>query len=168
MIRLVLIGGAGLALAACGSPGQDRIDNMEAAEGVARTDPAEQAETEPVPAAPVLTDDGTVEDPVEETAEHPDIEAEQSDEPSFSCAGPLNRVEAMICSEPSLARIDRHVAELFDRTMDGADSEQTDRLERVGRRALAERDRCGDPYCVARVYRGYAADIEAIAGETHF
>lgn len=170
--RLAL-GALAVLLASCG-PDQDKIDNLAAAEGVARNDVAPEVEPEPAPPPPVVN----LPEPAEPDAENPpedEPEPEPDDlaptpppaaaaRPSFDCSGPLNRVETRICSSPELARLDRQVENTFVRAIRRADPDQAARLERVGRRYLADRNRCADDACIRQAYRWYQRDIELIVG----
>lgn len=84
--------------------------------------------------------------------------------PSFECAGLLSRVEDMICSDPELAQRDRIAARNFARAMDEGTPDQQDRLRAMGRRYLADRDRCADTDCVMQAYRWYIRDIDGLMG----
>jgi hypothetical protein len=176
--RTFLIAIAALAIAACNSD-QDKIDNLAAAEGVARNEPEPEVEPEPLP-PPVVNLPAPL--PEADLDVPPEAEPEPADDlapapatppptaararPSFDCSGDLNRVEAMICATPELARLDRQVAGAYVRATRRADSDQAVRLERIGRRYIADRNRCPTDYCVRQAYRWYLRDIEGIMGSS--
>jgi uncharacterized protein len=81
-------------------------------------------------------------------------------EPSFPCTGSLNATEAAICSDESLAALDRVVAAAYGSKFDGLPVESANALDElvksfvITQKAwLAHRDRCGaDKGCIYKAY----------------
>lgn len=171
-MRLAVTIAAAVLLAACGSDDSDKLpDNLTAAEGVERPDDLFENQAEgdaPPPPSdldanqPPRAGTNAVETDEEEAAPPPS-EAPQPT-PSFDCDGALNRVEAMICGDPELARLDRRLARDYDRALGDASPAQRQRLTNLGRRYLADRNRCSTRDCVLQAYRWYLRDIETLAG----
>lgn len=163
---------AALLLASCGSDDSDKLpDDLTAAEGVNRPDDVfeNQAEgevetppTDPNPAQPSRAETNAVETEEEDAAPPPSDVPQPT--PSFDCDGALNRVEAMICGDPQLAQLDRRLARDYDRALGEASSAQRQRLTNLGRRYLADRNRCSTRDCVLQAYRWYLRDIETLMG----
>lgn len=165
-----------LLLAACGSDESDKLpDDLASAEGVERPDtdvePEAEQEAEPPPApAAAPTNQAVVTDPLlPGTAEEPPPIPEEGGrppaslpKPSFDCGGDLSRVETLICNDPQLAHLDRRLARDFDRALGEASPEQRQRLTNLGRRYLADRNRCPTRACVAQAYRWYQRDIATL------
>jgi hypothetical protein len=153
-----------LLLAACGNSDQDKLpDDLTSAEGTPTQEPEIEVEPEPEPAPPVnAVEVGQPEqNPGEQDVAPPPASMPR---PSFDCSGSLNRVEALICSDPQLANLDRRLAREFDQAMDEGSPEQRDRLQRLGRRYLGDRNRCPTTDCVLQSYRWYLRDIELVMG----
>ncbi len=81
-------------------------------------------------------------------------------EPSFPCTGPLNATEAAVCSDESLAALDRIVAAAYKNKFDGLPVESANALDELVKSLvitqqawLAHRDRCGaDKGCIYKAY----------------
>jgi len=81
-------------------------------------------------------------------------------EPSFPCTGPINATERVICSDESLAALDREVAAAYRNKFDGLPVESADALDQLVKSLvmtqkawLAHRDRCGaDVGCIYKAY----------------
>jgi uncharacterized protein YecT (DUF1311 family) len=161
---------AALLLASCGSDDSDRLpDDLTAAEGVDRPDDLfeNQAEGEaesPPPNAdtisPTPAEANSIATGDEDAAPPPSDVAQPT--PSFDCDGALNRVETMVCGDSELARLDRRLARDYDRALGEALPEQRQRLTNLGRRYLADRNRCSTRDCVVQAYRWYLRDIETL------
>jgi uncharacterized protein YecT (DUF1311 family) len=160
-----------LLLAGCGSADQDKIgDDVAGAEGVASDEPdfANVAdEPEPEPALPSAPETETVADAAPPAAAVDPLAPEPAarpaaPSPSFDCNARLNRVEALVCSDPELAGLDRRLARDFASAMANADQEQRERLTNLGRRYLADRNRCPVRDCVVQSYRWYLRDIATV------
>lgn len=82
--------------------------------------------------------------------------------PSFACAGTLSRVEALVCTSPDLAALDRRLAREYGRAMDEATPDQRARIQRLARQYLADRNACPGADCVAEAYDGYLRDLETV------
>ena len=152
-------------LAACGSADQDKLpDDLTTAEGTANAEPEVEVEPEPEPAPPtnaIANMTEPEEDEIIEVEAPADVDMPK---PSFSCEGRLNRVEALICTDPQLANLDRRLAREYSKALDEASPEQRERLTRLGRRYLADRNRCPTSDCVLQSYRWYLRDIELVMG----
>lgn len=159
-------------LAACGNPDQDKLpDDLSSAEGTERAEPEFEVEPEPEPPQPA-----NVANVVVEREQPPQPEPEPEPEvverappvalptPSFDCSGSINRVERLICTDPQLANLDRRLAREYEQAMDEGSPEQRDRLQRLGRRYLSDRNRCPSTDCVLQSYRWYLRDIELVMG----
>jgi uncharacterized protein YecT (DUF1311 family) len=80
--------------------------------------------------------------------------------PSFSCTGTLNPTETVICSDDSLAALDRALATAFRNKFDGLPVESADALDEVVKSLvitqkawLAHRNSCGtDRGCIYKAY----------------
>jgi uncharacterized protein len=80
--------------------------------------------------------------------------------PSFACTGTLSPTEAAICTDESLAALDRAVAAAYRNKFDGLPVESADALDEVVKSLvitqkawLAHRDSCGaDHGCIYKVY----------------
>jgi len=89
--------------------------------------------------------------------------------PSFSCTGVLTPTEAVICSDDSLAALDRALAAAYRNKFDGMPVESGNALEEVVRSLaitqkawLAHRNACGtDRSCIRQAYRTRAAALTA-------
>jgi uncharacterized protein len=81
-------------------------------------------------------------------------------EPSFPCTGALNAAEAVICSDESLAALDRVVEAAYRNKFDGLPVESANALDELVKSLvitqkawLAQRDRCGaDKGCIYKAY----------------
>ncbi len=81
-------------------------------------------------------------------------------EPSFPCIGSLNATERVICSDDSLAALDRAVAAAYKYKFDGLPIESAGALDELVKSLvltqkawLAHRDRCGtDKGCIYKAY----------------
>jgi hypothetical protein len=161
-MRRMVVGMVALSLAACGSGDQDKLpDDLTSAEGVEtpeivlnEPEPVAEPEPEPDPAADRSPDNGDGGAP-------PPVATAQ---PSFPCNGRLSRVEALVCTSPELATLDRQLARTYERAMSEADEDQAERLRRLGTRYIADRDRCETTACVAQAYRWYRRDVELVMG----
>jgi uncharacterized protein len=91
--------------------------------------------------------------------------------PSFACAGALNPTEVAICTDESLAALDRAVATAYRNKFDGLPVESADALDQVVKSLvltqkawLAYRDSCGASHgCIYKAYRTREAAL--IAGD---
>jgi len=164
-MRLLLVGVVALGLAACGSGDQDKLpDDLSASEGVENPtavlnepEPEPELEPEPEPEPANLPDANALEPPESPSPVF-------SVQPSFPCSGRLSQVEAMVCTSPELAQLDRQLARVYQRAMSEADEEQELRLRRLGTRYIADRDRCETTACIAQAYRWYRRDVELVMG----
>lgn len=164
-----------LLLAACGSGDSDKLpDDLTSAEGVEQPDLAIENEPEPEPEPQPRTDEPFAD--VAPATPAPELEAPADPlapepaprpalpRPSFDCDAALNRVEAMICGDPELARLDRRLARDHDRALGQASPGERQRLATLGRRYLADRNRCSTRDCVLQAYRWYLRDIDSVMG----
>ena len=92
----------------------------------------------------------------------PEDAAPASTSPSFDCDDARTRGELMVCSDPSLAALDRQMAAQFESAVADANPAQRALLERTRGRFLAYRDGCRSDACVADSYRGRMAEIRDI------
>lgn len=83
-------------------------------------------------------------------------------QPNSSCANARNRSEALICSDPGLAALDRALDRRYSRALDGASPDQRSLLLDTARRFTAYRDRCADRQCIAEAYAGRLREIRDI------
>jgi hypothetical protein len=166
MIRGLIVAAA-LLLASCGDSDQDKLSgDLSSAEGIERDDPVIEADPDPDPqpaAPPQEVSDETLDAAVSEEASEPD-EPPPMPQPSFDCDGSLNRVEALICTDPQLANLDVRLAREYRRALDEGTADQRERLTRLGRRYLSDRNRCQTHDCVLQSYRWYLRDIEMVMG----
>jgi len=89
--------------------------------------------------------------------------------PSFSCSGPLNPTERVICADPDLAALDRAVATTYRNKFDGLPVESASALDEVVKSLvitqkawLAYRDSCGaDRGCILKAYEVRKASLAA-------
>ncbi|HET7317234.1 MAG TPA: hypothetical protein VFI88_07405, partial [Sphingomicrobium sp.] len=81
---------------------------------------------------------------------------------NLNCANAKTRSEALICSDPGLAALDRTVTGRYSRALDGAAPDQRILLRDTARRFTAFRDRCTDRQCVADAYVGRMREIRDI------
>jgi uncharacterized protein len=87
--------------------------------------------------------------------------------PSFSCAGALNATERAICSDESLAALDREVAAAYKNKFDGLPIESANALDELVKSLvitqkawLAHRDSCdADRACIYRAYTTRRASL---------
>lgn len=86
-----------------------------------------------------------------------------STNPSFDCRRARARSERMVCSNPSLASLDRTMSSQFYSVISNADSATRSELRRTRDRFLAFRNRCPDENCVAQAYRDRMDEIRDIA-----
>lgn len=156
-----------LLLAACNPSEEDKLPaNLAEAEGTARADdsvlspPPEEELPDPAAEAPPPQLEEPTADPLEPGAER--AAAPPMAEPSYACRGALTRVEMLICSDSELAALDRQLARDYARAIDESSPEQEERLVRLGRRYLFDRDRCQTRECVVGAYRSYLRDIATI------
>jgi uncharacterized protein YecT (DUF1311 family) len=90
----------------------------------------------------------------------PPISFAATADPSFACTGALNPTEAAICSDESLAALDRIVATAYKNKFDGLPVESADALDEVVKSLiitqkawLAHRNSCGaDRGCIYKAY----------------
>jgi uncharacterized protein len=88
---------------------------------------------------------------------------------SFPCTGVLSPTEAAVCSDDSLAALDRALAAAFKNKFDGMPVESGNALEEVVRSLvitqnawLAHRDSCGaDRACIRKAYQTRIAGLTA-------
>jgi TPR repeat protein len=91
--------------------------------------------------------------------------------PSFSCSGDLQPAEAVICSDDSLASLDRQLAAVYDSALTNLPAGQRTQIEAAESAWVAERNRCRtDKPCIRNAYRarigslgGYASQISPLA-----
>ena len=166
-MRHLLLAAALFALAACNSENSDKLpDDLTNSEGSAQPEVVINAEAEAEndnvaneaePADPLA--------PVENEADQPVPPPPVAlPKPSFDCDGPVNRVESMVCGDPQLALLDRRLAREYGKALEESSPEQRQRLTNLGRRYLADRNRCGTRDCVLQSYRWYLRDIETLMG----
>ena len=86
--------------------------------------------------------------------------------PSFNCQSARTESEIAVCSNASLALLDRQMSAFFNRSMGGADEVQAKLLRETRSRFLGYRERCGsDVSCIDRSYRGRITEIgDIVAG----
>jgi uncharacterized protein len=81
--------------------------------------------------------------------------------PSFACSGSLNPTETAICTDESLAALDRTVTTAYRNKFDGLPVESADALDQLVKSLIitqkawtAHRNSCGaDHTCIYRAYR---------------
>lgn len=89
--------------------------------------------------------------------------------PSFSCAGALTPTEKVICSDETLAALDRKLATAYKNKFDGLPVESANALDIVVRSLaitqkawLAHRDSCGTDWeCIRKAYVTRTAALTA-------
>ena len=89
--------------------------------------------------------------------------------PSFSCSGPLNQTEHVVCSDPDLAALDRAVASAYRNKFDGLPVESGNALDEVVKSLvitqkawLKHRDGCGvDRGCIYKAYLARKSSLTA-------
>jgi len=81
---------------------------------------------------------------------------------NLNCANAKTRSEALVCSDPGLAALDRTVTGRYSRALDGASPDQRILLRDTARRFTVYRDRCTDRQCVADAYVGRMREIRDI------
>jgi len=82
--------------------------------------------------------------------------------PGFSCANARSRGEIAVCSDSTLAALDRDMSIEYGRAVGVATPEQRDQLRQTARRFYAYRDRCPDRQCMAAAYAGRVREIRDI------
>lgn len=95
----------------------------------------------------------------------PDARPTRTARPSFNCRYARSRVEKTICGSDELASRDRGMANLYFRTVEGADPVVRRRLSASRLRFLSYRDRCGSEACIAAAYDDRVDEINDIARE---
>jgi uncharacterized protein YecT (DUF1311 family) len=84
--------------------------------------------------------------------------------PSFNCRYARTKGETAVCTNGSLASLDRQMASKYYRAIASADASQRQTLSRSRDAFLRRRDRCGSDACVAATYNERIQEIAAIAG----
>ena len=87
--------------------------------------------------------------------------------PSFPCSGNLLPTEAVICSDETLASLDRQLAGAYRSKLENLPAAQRTGFEASERTWVAERNRCGEnKSCIGKAYQarisslgGYASQI---------
>jgi uncharacterized protein YecT (DUF1311 family) len=82
--------------------------------------------------------------------------------PSFNCANARTRGERAVCSDGTLASLDRQMASQFNRALANASPGERQMLTRTRTRFLSYRDRCDSDACIADAYRGRMREIADI------
>jgi hypothetical protein len=89
----------------------------------------------------------------------------RSAQPSFDCSNAGNETERAICTNPSLAELDRQMAAAYNRAMAGATPGRQAILRQTRDRFLVYRDNCPSDRCVANTYNGRLQEIaDIVAG----
>ena len=78
---------------------------------------------------------------------------------SFDCRHASTPIERMICANPNLSALDDRMSRLYAEATDTRPSEQ---LLAEQRAWWAQRNRCGDPACIAELYRRRIAQLEIV------
>jgi uncharacterized protein len=82
--------------------------------------------------------------------------------PSFSCSGSLQPVEAVICSNDALSALDRTLAADYKAKMGGLSSSQQAALERAEKAWLTQRNSCGpNVSCISNAYSVRISQLSA-------
>jgi hypothetical protein len=89
--------------------------------------------------------------------------------PSFNCRRARTPSERAVCADPSLAALDRRMAERYVDAIGSADPGQNALLHSTRNRFLSYRERCGgNGGCIATTYRGRLREIDDImSGQWH-
>lgn len=82
--------------------------------------------------------------------------------PSFDCRRARTRGEIAVCSDPSLASLDRQMSSQFYRALSNASPGARLMLQRTRARFLKYRDSCGSAACVAEAYSARMREISDI------
>ena len=82
--------------------------------------------------------------------------------PSFSCSHYRNWAEASVCTNATLAALDRSMASLWGDSMEGANASQRALLLESDRQFLSRRNACSSEPCVRDAYLADIASIRAI------
>ena len=86
--------------------------------------------------------------------------------PSFSCSHYRNWAEASVCTNVTLAALDRTMASLWGDSMERANASQRAWLLESDRRFLSRRNACSSEPCVREAYLANMASIRAIMSGT--
>ncbi len=74
--------------------------------------------------------------------------------PSFSCTGNLQPAEAVICSDDTLAALDRALSDLYENVYNSSSGARRDALEAQEKAWLAERNSCRtNKSCISNAYK---------------
>lgn len=101
--------------------------------------------------------------PAEQPEARAAAERPASARPSFNCRYARSRSEQMVCTDGSLAALDRRMASRFYSALAQADPQTRAALRRSRDRFLTFRERCGDAACIAQAYRDRMDEIEDMA-----
>lgn len=82
--------------------------------------------------------------------------------PSFDCSRTRTSGERAVCSDPTLAGLDRAMAADYTRAMASASPQQQALLRQTRNRLLAYRDNCPDTNCIGAAYNNCMREIADI------
>lgn len=88
-----------------------------------------------------------------------DADGGESDQPSFDCGGRISAVEAMICDDPHLAKMDALLARTYESVRADADADGRAELLTGQREFLLERNQCDDVACIEDAYTERLSEI---------
>ena len=88
-----------------------------------------------------------------DSADKPDRAAATGDGPSFGCGAGNSDVEASICADPDLARLDRRMAARYAALRSATPERDRERLAAEQRAFLRALNACADDSCVTELYR---------------
>lgn len=91
----------------------------------------------------------------------PDPQANRAT-PSFNCRYARTSGEIAVCNNPSLAALDRQMAEQYFRALSAAGPRQRAQLTATRGAFLRFRDQCPNESCIAETYRGRMREIRDI------
>ncbi len=77
----------------------------------------------------------------------------------FNCAGNLTNVEHVVCSDPTLSKLDDELAVAYQQAL--RDQPRPDIVRRSQRQWVEERDRCKSPACISAAYRKRLGELES-------
>jgi hypothetical protein len=117
------------------------------------------------PIPPVARERERPRPPVAREPEAPRAPARATARPSFNCRYARTRGEIAVCSDSSLASLDRQMSSQFFRALGSADAGQRERLRVTRTRFLRYRDACRSDACIADAYRGRMAEIRDIMAD---
>jgi uncharacterized protein len=84
--------------------------------------------------------------------------------PSFACTGNLQPAEAVVCSDDSLAALDRTLAADYKSKLDNTPTSQRTAMENAERAWITERNSCGaNKSCISNAYQVRIGQLAAAA-----